>query len=138
MVILTMLQELLTRKIPYFELKTDLQAMFAINQGELPSSPDTTTFVRQKLWLLCNHCWQEDPQFRPAMSLVSDQLGALKPKHAAQSGNAATGNGTKWGSDIAPSNDTVRAMNSMKGCFVAFNRKAGCRLDITLENTFDL
>lgn len=65
---------MLTRKLPYFRHNRDVEVMFAIANGELPSRPPQFPSggnpLYEELWIVCNSCWDEDPPRRPAMSRI--------------------------------------------------------------------
>ena len=59
-------KELLTKKLPYDNIRIDPVIMFAIIQGQLPSPEDFQLFsgdmyAQKRLYELCKQCWISDP-----------------------------------------------------------------------------
>ncbi|KAI5119303.1 hypothetical protein M0805_008218 [Coniferiporia weirii] len=72
--------ELLTRTLPYANLKHDLHVMFAILQGDQPRFPesfDDWPECYQKIWGICCSCWNPDPNLRYSMEHVVSYLRFL-------------------------------------------------------------
>lgn len=74
------LQEILTKLLPYNELRTDAQVMTAIVSGEKPSrtvDAQTGAEVDPLLWDLSCECWDNDLSNRPSMAQVARYLDHL-------------------------------------------------------------
>ena len=52
---------------PFYEHSTDFNVLMAINQGQVPTKPETGFFPKD-LWSLCLLCWSADPDKRPTAS----------------------------------------------------------------------
>jgi hypothetical protein len=64
------MQEILTRKRPFYDISNDSRVMFAIMNGLLPTAPDRLEdgpICDQILWNMCQRCWLQDPSLRPLM-----------------------------------------------------------------------
>jgi hypothetical protein len=64
--------QVFTGAVPFHD-KTPAAAAFAILKGLRPSRPENTV-VTEKLWMLMNRCWAQDPRLRPDMSEVLQGL----------------------------------------------------------------
>ncbi|KLO16775.1 kinase-like protein, partial [Schizopora paradoxa] len=67
--------ELLSQETPYPHLKTDMQVMFAISRGILPTRPTNTVKnggydVDDELWKLSHLCWNSEPSARPTVENI--------------------------------------------------------------------
>ncbi len=67
-----LLQELLTRQIPYAHITNDVQVILAILGGTLPNEPiignsDPDAELKHYMWSSCRKCWALDPKERPSM-----------------------------------------------------------------------
>ncbi|KLO17168.1 kinase-like protein [Schizopora paradoxa] len=68
--------ELLTRKLPYHALVSDVQVIGAIMSGKLPNPPSPpVSAIEQNLWAVCKNCWLREPGLRPSASTIHSQLG---------------------------------------------------------------
>ena len=71
-----MLQELLSRKRPYYDRDSDIQVMYAIIHGVLPVYDRTVDVdaevlgMEDKLLDLCHQCWVQEPKDRLSRKLT--------------------------------------------------------------------
>jgi len=69
------LYELLTGRVPFYHLKNDLQASFAIANGQLPSQPSTVEDASHRfLWSICLQCWRSSASDRPGIIWINNLL----------------------------------------------------------------
>jgi len=73
--------ELISHKLPFFEIRMEMQVMGAIVDGILPSCPDDidldTGNIGHRLWDLCETCWRADPKQRPSLTEISSKLSKI-------------------------------------------------------------
>ncbi|KLO08496.1 kinase-like protein [Schizopora paradoxa] len=63
--------ELLTRRLPFFEIKIDVRVSLAIMGGQLPSKPPSLDGEDgQLLWQICQECWRRNPFDRPQAASI--------------------------------------------------------------------
>ena len=75
MCLLTENQEILTGKVPYNKLTNDLQVVMAIISGRLPENPRWTDVESNRLWRICERCWDKDPVGRPSTKDILECFG---------------------------------------------------------------
>jgi hypothetical protein len=72
------MQEILTRKRPFDDIRKDVSVIFAVANGSLPTVPDRLEdrpACDRILWNLCKRCWVQNPLLRPIMrDIVADIL----------------------------------------------------------------
>ena len=76
-------QELLARKLPYHNLRSDAQVIAAVIQNVLPKCPDPDEnhgFFEKEIWSLCSSCWRMPPDARPSMDALLSDLDTLLSK----------------------------------------------------------
>ncbi|KLO14151.1 kinase-like protein, partial [Schizopora paradoxa] len=67
--------ELLTRRLPFYELKIDVRVSLAIMGGRLPSQPLSLDDGDGKLlWSICQECWRRNPTDRPNIASICGRL----------------------------------------------------------------
>jgi hypothetical protein len=72
--------ELVMRELPWQELETEHQIMFAVTVKELtPQMPEDQ--VQPALLALMKSCWAMDPTIRPSFAAVMEQLAQLDGIH---------------------------------------------------------
>lgn len=64
----------MTGEVPYFELKFELEVIFAILGGRPPSISTLATELQRRLWNTCTQCWIENPRRRPTMQTMVQDL----------------------------------------------------------------
>ncbi|KAJ7738434.1 kinase-like domain-containing protein, partial [Mycena olivaceomarginata] len=64
--------EILTGKVPFFEISADGAIILKVMQGVRPSRLPIISPV--ELWLLLDDCWSQDPKGRPAMTAIHQRL----------------------------------------------------------------
>ncbi|KAJ7678106.1 kinase-like domain-containing protein [Mycena polygramma] len=82
--------EIMTGKVPFYELANDMAVMFRVSEGEHPSRSMsfTGTTVLDSLWTLLLHCWDHKPAMRPKAAnvvkrLIDPSIGATSPNSMA-------------------------------------------------------
>ncbi|THH03010.1 hypothetical protein EW145_g6607 [Phellinidium pouzarii] len=67
---------LMTKVPPYHDMHMDVQVMFALARGQLPSRPDNSEWPKlyKYLWQLCFECWRIEPLKRPSMTEIISSL----------------------------------------------------------------
>ena len=75
------MQEIITGERPYAKFKYDLQVVAVISKQYLPSKPlfsgslsDVDFSLKQRMWSICELCWNIDPQARPSMSVLLGEM----------------------------------------------------------------
>ncbi|KAF7354933.1 Protein kinase domain-containing protein [Mycena sanguinolenta] len=63
--------EILTGKIPFFELANDVAIIFKVVEGVRPSRLDA---ISSDLWVLLEDCWHQQVDKRPTMNAISHRL----------------------------------------------------------------
>ncbi|KAJ6516318.1 kinase-like domain-containing protein [Mycena sanguinolenta] len=63
--------EILTRKVPFFELAHDVAIIFKVVEGVRPSRLEV---ISQDIWLLLDGCWHQQVDKRPTTSAILQQL----------------------------------------------------------------
>ncbi|KAI5120415.1 hypothetical protein M0805_006916 [Coniferiporia weirii] len=67
----------LTRKPPYYHIKSDFRVVPIIMSGELPPVPEdfqSWSEPYKNLWQMCTSCWDKAPRKRPSMSAMASDL----------------------------------------------------------------
>lgn len=66
----------MTLGLPYYE-KTDAQVVDHVLRGEIPRRPSASAESApcDKLWLFMKSCWNNDPELRPEITAVIQELG---------------------------------------------------------------
>ncbi|KAJ7883532.1 kinase-like domain-containing protein [Mycena olivaceomarginata] len=68
--------EILTGKVPFYELRNDMAVMTRVAQGYRPPRPDSCSSPDlDGVWELMQKCWEEDVQTRPTASQIVEWLG---------------------------------------------------------------
>jgi hypothetical protein len=70
-------QEILTGKLPFEHLAKDIHVMLFIIDNQLPNAPEdlkARPAFHQKLWNLCQSCWERVPAQRPSMTSIMEDL----------------------------------------------------------------
>ncbi|KIK65019.1 hypothetical protein GYMLUDRAFT_382205 [Collybiopsis luxurians FD-317 M1] len=65
--------EILTQKVPFYDLKTDALVMFKLMNGGRPTRP-SEVWCPDAVWDLTTHCWAENMQDRPSVNEVYETL----------------------------------------------------------------
>jgi len=73
--------ELLTHDVPYNNLK-DLQVINYISHGKLPKKPEFSSKpidrkIELYMWNICERCWNLEPEHRPSMAQLQQELEAF-------------------------------------------------------------
>lgn len=76
-----MVQEILSRKLPFPEYRFDVQVALAISKGKLPGRVDLSKdpvlgLYEADLWTICNKCW-EAASTRPQIAEVEASIGKI-------------------------------------------------------------
>ncbi|KAJ7741665.1 hypothetical protein B0H16DRAFT_1564820 [Mycena metata] len=71
--------EILTGRVPFFEISNDVAIILKVIQGVRPSRAEG--ILLDSLWFLLDDCWKHSPGMRPAMNeiierLISQSIGA--------------------------------------------------------------
>ncbi|KAJ7088697.1 kinase-like domain-containing protein [Mycena epipterygia] len=68
--------EILTGKVPFYELPNDMAVMFQVAAGKRPSQPSSCsgTAALDSLWELLQDCWKDDPELRPSAIQIVERL----------------------------------------------------------------
>ncbi|KAJ7113514.1 kinase-like domain-containing protein [Mycena epipterygia] len=68
--------EILTGKVPFYELPNDMAVMFKVVEGRRPSRPTSgsDTVALDSLWELLEDCWKETPDKRPTAAQIVERL----------------------------------------------------------------
>ncbi|KAJ6501178.1 kinase-like domain-containing protein, partial [Mycena vitilis] len=68
--------EILTGKVPFYELPNDMNVMFRVAEGKRPSRPlpGSGTQITDTLWELMQNCWDKDAESRPTSSQIVERL----------------------------------------------------------------
>ena len=62
---------MLSREIPFHDIKNELLVIVAIGSGQMPVKPITCTDPHfEKLWSICLRCWASKPKKRPIMAEI--------------------------------------------------------------------
>ncbi|EJD36726.1 kinase-like protein, partial [Auricularia subglabra TFB-10046 SS5] len=69
------LVEVLSGRVPFYELATDMQVILAVSRGDLPSRPPR---IRDTLWKIMLRCWALVPSDRPSAGSLLQRLSDLK------------------------------------------------------------
>ncbi|KAJ6574513.1 kinase-like domain-containing protein, partial [Mycena capillaripes] len=70
--------EIMTGKVPFYELSNDMAVMLRVLAEERPSKPFSwsNTAVLNGLWDLMHHCWKDQSHMRPtAVDIVGRLMG---------------------------------------------------------------
>lgn len=74
-------RQLLTDTIPYHDRKTVAYIIQAILSGVTPFQrqdlPDNKSRVYETLWMIFNKCWSHDPERRPVMTALDQEIYEL-------------------------------------------------------------
>ncbi|KAF8517253.1 kinase-like domain-containing protein, partial [Hysterangium stoloniferum] len=64
--------EILTGKLPYYQIKNDPVVIMKITRGKIPPRPELSAapFLSDHIWDLCEQCWRLDPHERPLMRQI--------------------------------------------------------------------
>lgn len=73
--------EVLTGLVPFYEFPRDTTVMFKIMSGVRPSRPSPTpnSELLDEVWSIMQECWVTDPQGRPEINKVIDQVRKIYP-----------------------------------------------------------
>ncbi|KAJ6516341.1 kinase-like domain-containing protein, partial [Mycena sanguinolenta] len=63
--------EILTGKVPFFEMVTEVAIIFKVVEGVRPSRPET---ISQDIWLLLEDCWHQQINKRPTTTVILRRL----------------------------------------------------------------
>ncbi|KAJ7875245.1 kinase-like domain-containing protein, partial [Mycena leptocephala] len=68
--------EIMTGKVPFYELSNDMAVMFKVMVGQRPSKPFSWsgTSVLEDLWHLLQDCWNKTPDMRPQVAQIVQRL----------------------------------------------------------------
>ncbi|KAJ7113586.1 kinase-like domain-containing protein, partial [Mycena epipterygia] len=68
--------EILTGKVPFYELPNDMAVMFHVVAGKRPSQSSSCsgTTALDNLWDLLQDCWKETPDTRPTAAQIVERL----------------------------------------------------------------
>ena len=81
------MQELFTRKSPFYYLTVSSAVISKIVRGHVPERPsieDTCSRMSNMWWDMCTHCWKHDPSSRPTMAYIVKQIEKMV-RHLAHS-----------------------------------------------------
>jgi hypothetical protein len=95
--------QILTRRLPYCVIKSDVSVVLSISRGVLPQHIDYPE-ISDNVWQILQTCWTDDPANRPLMQQLLMQLNNLLSESSDIS------------SDLQASNtphDSTRALFSM-------------------------
>lgn len=75
-------QELLTHKMPFYHINNDTFVMFHILRGNKPKDPmfsndPSDAEIERFLWTICLKCWEKNPDSRPSMSELEEDIEAF-------------------------------------------------------------
>ncbi|KAK0213720.1 TKL/TKL-ccin protein kinase [Armillaria fumosa] len=68
--------EILSGRIPYHYVRTDVQVVIELHNGKKPRRP-ATSFVTNAQWDFIQRCWADDPQERPDVGQALASVQAL-------------------------------------------------------------
>ncbi|KAJ7666759.1 kinase-like domain-containing protein [Mycena polygramma] len=68
--------EILTGRVPFWELPNDMNVMFRVTEGKRPSRPlpDSGTQISDTFWELLQNCWDKDAELRPTAAQIVKRL----------------------------------------------------------------
>ena len=71
-------KELWTKDHPYKHIASEAGVILAISNNSIPPQPTAlVTAVDTGMWVMCEHCWEVSPIYRPYMSQILDALQHL-------------------------------------------------------------
>ncbi|KIK59358.1 hypothetical protein GYMLUDRAFT_245426 [Collybiopsis luxurians FD-317 M1] len=68
--------EILTKKLPFCDLRNDAAVISSLNEGGRPSRPESISYP-EILWDLTNRCWAQDAHTRPSANEIHSILEGL-------------------------------------------------------------
>ncbi|KAF9258864.1 kinase-like protein [Marasmius fiardii PR-910] len=74
----SMLMEIFTGKLPFYENLRDGVLMRMILDGKHPTRPTHTHITSDKIWELMVDCWNSEPRSRPTAAQVLERIAELK------------------------------------------------------------
>lgn len=84
-----LLRQILTGKVPFFELNNEIMVGIKVIGGDRPSKPKTLS--PEDIWALLEACWGQNSESRPTMTDVLQrlhELGTLTPGKTPSPGTA--------------------------------------------------
>ncbi|KLO14114.1 hypothetical protein SCHPADRAFT_939791 [Schizopora paradoxa] len=88
--------ELLTHRVPFFEITSDVRVLSKIEKGLLPSRPTSLEGGdKQLLWSICQECWRTIPQERPNILSICERLSNDKVRERDETDSGIENEGTK-------------------------------------------
>ncbi|KAJ7440169.1 kinase-like domain-containing protein [Mycena latifolia] len=79
--------EIMTARVPFFELPNDMAVSIKVIAGQRPSRPESAP-DDDALWMLVQDCWEQSSEKRPAIKKIVQRL--LGPQIAAETAQSAT------------------------------------------------
>lgn len=74
----------MTLDVPYAHLPMDQQVMITIYKKGLPPRPKAYSSKwsgeYKRLWAICRSCWDFDPQARPSLEMIVNELDGIRRK----------------------------------------------------------
>ncbi len=99
-------KELLSHMEPYFDIVNEFQLPGRISSGGLPGQAECfkdnrtpSRFVESSLWSMCLRCWKSEPEFRPTIPVIINELESIRRSHAQDGDGDGGGGDTDDGAD---------------------------------------